>query len=723
MGLSSITNRMAYAGDGSSAVFPFPYYFFHTNDLAVYLYDTGSSVIYPQSLGTNYSVGGYVTQQGVYPNGGNVIMNSAFPSNLDLVITRNPALTQIFTLSQNAPINALAITQQFDYLTALTQSLQDQVSRAVQLPNGLGPFNGSTFSTVLPQNISLPSMGGSPLVLNSGATGWTFGLVAIGASGAVSYLGTLPVINGGTGNNTPLNPFGVMYGASATQMGETAAGSFPQVLLAQNSSAPTWGLTIIGSGAVQSQSVTGILPTFSGGTGTGSSSFYPQFGLIYSSSSTQFGSIPMAASGLVLTANASSFPTFQQFSLGSSAFVGVLPIINGGTGVPSFLSQTGLVVASSASQLSQVPQAASGLVLTSLASSNPTFQQISLGSSAAIIGVLPVANGGSGVSSFNPLGVIVASSATQHSQVPQTAAGLILTAVASSNPTFQQINLGTSPGLTGTLPVANGGTGQITFPPGNVIFGSGVSSLASLGGATGQVLTFQGSSAPIAQSIGQTLTPPSFTVFTTGSNTLTVPAGAQSVWVRMVGGGGSGGCTVPPGAAAAAAAGGGGGGGYAEKFITGGNLASSFVCSVGTAGVVVSGSTASNGGTTWFSLLVGSTSASGGNAATGGVTAGGTALVFMGGGGSGGTGANGDVNIKGSPGLIGINLANNQVLSGQGGASVLGGGALAQQGSGNGSNGGNYGGGGSGGTSNANAPGATGGSGAGGLIIAQIFFQ
>ena len=31
--------------------------------------------------------------------------------------------------------------------------------------------------------------------------------------------------------------------------------------------------------------------------------------------------------------------------------------------------------------------------------------------------------------------------------------------------------------------------------------------------------------------------------------------------------------------------------------------------------------------------------------------------------------------------------------------------------------------GGSGGTSNANAPGATGGSGAGGLIIAQIFFQ
>lgn len=271
MGLSSVTNRVAYQGNGSSTVFAFPYYFFSPADLQVYLFDVNSSVVYPQTLNTNYTISGAVNQQGVYPSGGNVVMGSSFPSNLDLVIVRSPALSQTFALAQNGPINSLALVQQLDYLTALTQRMQDQISRCLILPDGLGPINGSSFSTQLPSNISLPAVAAyAPLVMNSGATGVMLGTV-IGSSG---FSGTMPVINGGTGQNLPLTQYGVWYSINATQMGNTGAGSANQYLQANPGAAPSFGpITIgsasisIGSGSVSSQQVYGILPVGNGGTG------------------------------------------------------------------------------------------------------------------------------------------------------------------------------------------------------------------------------------------------------------------------------------------------------------------------------------------------------------------------------------------------------------------------------------------------------------------------
>ncbi len=310
MGLQSLTNRATFVGDGSSTIFPFPYYFFSKNDLAVYLFDNGSSVIYPQTLNTNYTIGGAVNQQGVYPTGGTVIMASSVPTNLDIVITRSPAMVQTFTLNQNGPINALALTQQLDYVTALIQRLQDEVSRCVQIPDGMGPFNGSTFSTVLPTGVCVPANGGFPLVLNSGATGFTLGLITTGQSGSISYSGLLPIQFGGTGQGSPAGPNLALVGVT--------------------SSTSTWSQISIGSGAVISNGVSGILPTANGGTGV--PSVYPQYSMIYASSTTQFGAISSALAGLAMVANGSAAPSFQQMSLGSSsAFVGVLPIANGGT--------------------------------------------------------------------------------------------------------------------------------------------------------------------------------------------------------------------------------------------------------------------------------------------------------------------------------------------------------------------------------------------------------
>src|SRR4051812_552759 len=138
MGISSTTNRVAYTGDGSSTVFSFPYYFFAPADLKVYLFDSNSSLPVAQALNTNYTISGQTNSQGVYPSGGSVVMNSSFPANLQIIITRDPSRVQNFTLNQGANISSPSLVQQFDYLTTLVQRLQDEVSRCVQIPDGLG---------------------------------------------------------------------------------------------------------------------------------------------------------------------------------------------------------------------------------------------------------------------------------------------------------------------------------------------------------------------------------------------------------------------------------------------------------------------------------------------------------------------------------------------------------------------------------------------------------
>jgi hypothetical protein len=55
--------------------------------------------------------------------------------------------------------------------------------------------------------------------------------------------GTLPVGNGGTGQASTLTQYGLVYAATTTAMGSTAAGTSSQVLIGNASGAPTWSGT------------------------------------------------------------------------------------------------------------------------------------------------------------------------------------------------------------------------------------------------------------------------------------------------------------------------------------------------------------------------------------------------------------------------------------------------------------------------------------------------
>ena len=80
-------------------------------------------------------------------------------------------------------------------------------------------------------------------ITNTGVTsisGGTTGLTPSASTGPVTLAGTLAIANGGTGIATAATPGALVYGASATTLGYTAAGTSGQVLISGAASTPTW---------------------------------------------------------------------------------------------------------------------------------------------------------------------------------------------------------------------------------------------------------------------------------------------------------------------------------------------------------------------------------------------------------------------------------------------------------------------------------------------------
>lgn len=185
MGVSSTTNTEIYSGDGSTLTFSFPFYFFTKDDLYVYLYDTVAGTITRKTRGADYAVTATANAQGLFPSGGLVDFTGLYgapASTLLVVISRFPIETQNFALLNGGTISSAAIVQQFDYLTLLLQSVQDQVNRCVQLPAGFGP----TFSPVLPATVALVANESKTITINAAGNGMDLGISASGVTAGVA---------------------------------------------------------------------------------------------------------------------------------------------------------------------------------------------------------------------------------------------------------------------------------------------------------------------------------------------------------------------------------------------------------------------------------------------------------------------------------------------------------------------------------------------------------
>lgn len=469
MSVSTVTNRVTYQGDGTSALFAFQYPIQSPSDLSVFTFNSSVSPAAVQALTLNaagpfgFTVAGNQNQSGVYPNGASVTFNSSPNAQTVVTIFRSSAVVNNFFVSQTGTIPSSGLNNELDLLTLIAQRLQDQVTRSVRVHDG---FAGQ-FDPTLPVDFKAYPL--KPLVLNSTCTGFIFDPTA------GSYI-----------------PNTVIIAVSSTAIGSLGGAGTGFYLQSNGSSPPTWGNINISSAAVSAGAIVGVLPQSTGGTGNTS---YILGGLIFQETPTQFGSISaVAPPGYMLTTNSGAAPSFQAFSA-TSINSGVIAVANGGTGVNQILPQYALLVASSATEVGTVPSATNGWFLRSGGSSAPAFA--GLQTTDILTGIFGVARGGTGTgTSYIQYGVMFASSATQMANTQAGGGDIPLVGNPAAAPSFRALNLASGSSVTGTLPTTNGGTGLNSYISGSIHFGSSTTAVGQAVVGVNQVMLGGGSSAP-----------------------------------------------------------------------------------------------------------------------------------------------------------------------------------------------------------------------------------
>ncbi|WP_281405007.1 hypothetical protein [Nitratireductor sp. XY-223] len=127
MTISTTINRVRAAGDGSTTVFAFPYYFEDAGHLSVYLTTAGGAEML-QTISTHYTV------SGAGDGGGGSVTFIAAPAATETVtVIRNEPLTQATDADDVGTFREQAFESQFDRHARQAQRLQEQLDRAVKM--------------------------------------------------------------------------------------------------------------------------------------------------------------------------------------------------------------------------------------------------------------------------------------------------------------------------------------------------------------------------------------------------------------------------------------------------------------------------------------------------------------------------------------------------------------------------------------------------------------
>lgn len=304
--------------------------------------------------------------------------------------------------------------------------------------------------------------------------------------GSISGITDLAIADGGTGASTAT--------AALNNLLPSQTGNANKYLQTDGTNA-TWDAVTLSTA-----DITGTLPVANGGTGitsfgTGIATFLgtPSSANLASAVTDETGSgalvfanTPTLVSPILGTPTSGNFssgsftwPTFNQNTTGTAAGLSAtLAIASGGTG------QTTANAAFNALAPSQT--SASGKYLKS-DGTNTSWDALDI-STADITGTLPVANGGTGVTSSTGTGsVVLSNSPTLVTPILGTPQSGNFSTGTFTWPTFNQNTTGTAAGLSATLATTSGGTGLTSFTSGGVVYASSTSALA-----TGSALTFDG---------------------------------------------------------------------------------------------------------------------------------------------------------------------------------------------------------------------------------------
>jgi len=271
-----------------------------------------------------------------------------------------------------------------------------------------------------------------------------------------------------------------------------------------------------------------------------------------------------------------------------------------------------------------------------------------------VTGTLPVANGGTNSTTAQSAINTLAGATTSGQYLRGNGTNVVMSAIQAGDvPTLNQNTTGTAAGLSSTLAVTSGGTGQTTYTNGQLLIGNTTGNTltkATLTAGSGITVTNGTGSITIAATGGGGFS--NMQVFAS-PGTFTTPASTTNIKVTVVGGGGGG--RAANGAASGAANGAGGGGAI---YVGPVSASTPYAVTVGSGGpggpsAFAAGGT---GGTSSFGPLCSATGGAGGSGAPS------TA--------SGGIGTTGTLLIKGGN-AYGVPLINGGQYGGGGGFGAI----------------------------------------------------
>ena len=285
------------------------------------------------------------------------------------------------------------------------------------------------------------------LVLGSGAGT----AISIDTSQNVSLTNALPIASGGTGQitaNTALNALLPNQAGSVGRVLQTdgtntswatdAGGTVTSVAVSGGSTGlTTSGGPITGAGTI---TLAGTLAIASGGTGqTGATAAFNALAPVQTTNTGKF-----------LTTDGTN-AAWELVQLAADVS-GTLPIANGGTG------QTTATTGFNALAPSQGANA--GKFLTT-DGTNAAWELVQL--AADVSGTLPIANGGTGQTTAAAAITALTGAQTSGQYLRSDGTNAALAAIQVADvPTLNQNTTGTAANVTGTVAIANGGTGQTT---------------------------------------------------------------------------------------------------------------------------------------------------------------------------------------------------------------------------------------------------------------------
>jgi hypothetical protein len=363
-----------------------------------------------------------------------------------------------------------------------------------------------------------PSTTGYPLLSTGASSNPAFGQLSLTAG----VTGTLPVANGGTGTSTAFTAGSVVFaGASGTYSQSNSelfwnnssnflgigTGSPDAVLtvVSPTQTSVTAGtlpagtdLHIVGANSAitritQDSFGTGNYPAYTGRSsrGTAASPTASQTGDILSQyggrgrGATDYSTTSVARIDLEAAENFTDTAQGSYISFHTTALGAASPVERFRIGPSGQLGIGGATYGTS------------GYVLTSGgASAAPTWSQVS---ASSLSGVLPVANGGTNISSYTIGDLLYADGTTSLAKLADIATGnVLLSGGVGAAPSYGKVGLTTH--VSGTLPIANGGTNITSTPTnGQLLIGNGTDySLGTLTAGTAISVTNGAGSITIA---------------------------------------------------------------------------------------------------------------------------------------------------------------------------------------------------------------------------------